>query len=147
MRDDYTLFGFTMRFMLLKKRVVNNFLKDTDLNAVDAGIMQILSKHPGYGQDQLVETTMLDRASVARSMKKLEHLKYVSRAVDPNNRRKKIVSITDSGEDFVNEINSSLSEINEMIYKNITEEESDQLEKILAKVYNNFDFNKFSDDK
>jgi len=137
--DDYNLIGFAVRFIMQKKRIIRRYLKDTDLNLVDCMVMMITNRHPNCNQEKIGEITLFNGAIIARSLKKLEQMEFVIRQVDPNNRRKKIVQITSAGEEFVKRLRADFKDANNEIYSNLTGEELDQLEKILSKVYANFD--------
>lgn len=137
--DDYNLIGFTVRFIMQKKRIIRSYLKGTDLNMVDSILMMTVSRHPDCNQEKLGEITLFDGAIIARSLKKLESMSFVIRQVDPDNRRKKIVRITKEGTEFVKRLRVDFKNANDEIYSNLTDEELNQLEKILTKVYANID--------
>ncbi|MFC6322728.1 MarR family winged helix-turn-helix transcriptional regulator [Companilactobacillus baiquanensis] len=137
--DDYNLIGFAVRFIMQKKRIIRAYLKDTDLNMVDSIVMMIVNRHPDCNQETIGEITLFDGAIIARSLKKLEQMDFVVREVDPANRRKKIVQITTSGAEFVKRLRADFKDANEELYSNLTDEELNQLEHILTKVYANID--------
>lgn len=137
--DDYNLIGFAVRFIMQKKRIIRSYLKDTDLNMVDSIVMMIVNRHPDCNQETIGEITLFDGAIIARSLKKLEQMDFVVREVDPANRRKKIVQITTSGAEFVKRLRADFKDANEDLYSNLTDEELNQLEHILTKVYANID--------
>ncbi|WP_164509330.1 MarR family winged helix-turn-helix transcriptional regulator [Companilactobacillus jidongensis] len=143
--DDYDLIGFAVRFMMQRKRIISAFLKGKDLNLADCIIMMIVTKHPGYNQEKIGEVTLFDGAIIARSLKKLEKQGFVTREVDVNNRRRKIVQITEAGKEFGNKLRESFKDSNEIIYSGLTEDELKQLGVIMAKVYANLDKVKIPD--
>lgn len=137
--DDYNLIGFAVRFIMQKKRIIRQYLKGTDMNMVDSMVMMIVNRHPNCNQETIGEITLFDGAIIARSLKKLEKMDFVVREVDPENRRKKIVQITSAGAEFVKRLRSDFKDANDEIYSNLTDEELNQLEHILTKVYANID--------
>ncbi|HIY91933.1 MarR family winged helix-turn-helix transcriptional regulator [Companilactobacillus sp. HBUAS56275] len=137
--DDYNLIGFVMRYTMVRKRIAASYLKKEDLNAFESILLAIVYKRRECTQDKIGEITLFDGASIARSLKKLEDRGFVSRQADPNNRRKKIVSITDAGSELYGKVRKAFSESNETIFKGITSEEQTELENILMKVYKNLD--------
>lgn len=143
--DDYDLVGFAVRFMMQRKRILSGFLKGKDLNLADCIILMIVIKHPGYNQEKIGEITLFDGAIIARSLKKLECQDLVTRSVDKSNRRRKIVQVTETGKEFGNKLKAAFKDSNETIYSGITEDELEQLDVILAKVYANLDKVKIPD--
>lgn len=137
--DDYNLVGFVMRYSMIKKRIAANYLKKEDLNTFESILLGIVYKKQECSQDKIGEITLFDGASIARALKKLEDRGFVSRQTDPNNRRKKIVTITDAGQELYDEVRKAFHKGNDAIFKDITSEEQTQLEKILMKVYKNLD--------
>lgn len=137
--DDYTLMGFAFRFMMQRKRILAPYLKDSDLNLVDSILMILVEKKPGINQDRIGEITLFDGAIITRSLKKLAKRDLVTREVDQNNRRRKVVYITELGKDFNGKIRSKFVDVNKEIFAGITDEESKLLGKALEKVYANLD--------
>ncbi|WP_195701327.1 MarR family winged helix-turn-helix transcriptional regulator [Companilactobacillus futsaii] len=137
--DDYNLVGFVMRYSMVKKRIAAKYLKEEDLNTFESILLGIVYKKKECSQDKIGEITLFDGASIARALKKLEDRGFVSRQADPNNRRKKIVTITDAGQKLYDEVRKAFHKGNDAIFKDITSEEQTQLEKILMKVYKNLD--------
>ncbi|GEO59228.1 MarR family winged helix-turn-helix transcriptional regulator [Companilactobacillus bobalius] len=137
--DDYNLIGFVMKYTMIRKRIAASYLKKEDLNAFESILLAIVYKRRECSQDKIGEITLFDGASIARSLKKLEDRGFVSRHADPNNRRKKIVSITEAGSELYGEVRKAFSESNDAIFKGITSEEQTELESILMKVYKNLD--------
>ncbi|GEO79596.1 regulatory protein MarR [Companilactobacillus mindensis DSM 14500] len=137
--DDYNLVGFVMKYTQIKRRIAASYLKDKDLNAFESIILSIVYKHKTCTQDKIGEITMSDGAIVARSLKKLETNGYVSRQPDPDNGRRKLVSITEKGEQLYDKVRSAFKKSNDAMFEGITSEEQSQLESILEKVYKNLD--------
>lgn len=137
--DDYNLVGFVMRYSMVKKRIAAKYLKKEDLNTFESILLGIVYKKHQCSQDKIGEITLFDGASIARALKKLEDRGFVSRQPDPNNRRKKLVTITDAGQGLYDEVRKAFHKGNDAIFKDITSEEQTQLEKILMKVYKNLD--------
>lgn len=137
--DDYNLVGFVMKYTQIKRRIAASYLKDKGLNAFESILLSIVYKYHECSQDKIGDITMSDGAAVARSLKKLEDLGYVTRQPDPNNGRKKLVSITAQGEGFYDVVRHAFKKSNDSMFKGVTSEEQKQLESILEKVYKNLD--------
>ena len=137
--DDYNLIGFVMKYTSIKRRIAASYIKDKGLNAFESIILSIVYKQKSCTQDRIGEITMSDGASIARSLKKLESYGYVLRKPDPDNGRRKIVKLTEKGEELYDKIRRDFRASNEVMFKGVTSEEQTQLESILEKVYKNLD--------
>jgi len=137
--DEYNLVGFVMKYSMIRKRIAAKYLKEENLNAFESILLSIVYKHKECSQDKIGEITLFDGASIARALKKLEDRGFVSRKADPNNRRKKLVHITDAGQKLYDEVRKAFHASNETMFDGITSEEQQQLESILTKVYKNLD--------
>lgn len=137
---DYSILtGFSIRYLMTKKRSLNEILKGNDLNTIDGVLLVIVGKHPGLGQEKIGDITLFDGASIARSLKRLEKGELVERKVHPMNHRKKVVNLTSKGEKFLAQIEEADRKITDQLFEGFSLEEQKCLEDTLAQVYHNFD--------
>ncbi len=137
---DYSILtGFATRYMMTKKRSLSSILKTKDLNTIDGILMVFVGKHPEFSQEKIGEITLFDGASIARSLKRLETSGFAERKVHPTNHRKKLVSLTPKGEEFLTEIKKADHKVSDQLFEDVSEEDQKSLEEILTHVYNNFD--------
>ena len=66
-------------------------------------IMPILA-NDGLSQDDIVKTFGLNKSTVANSLRKLEEEGYITREVNPENRRKNQIFITPKGKELTEKI-------------------------------------------
>ena len=64
-------------------------------------IVLCIGRHPGASQEDVVSFFALDKASVARSARRLEDLGHIRRAPDPENRRQYQLYLTPAGEEML----------------------------------------------
>ncbi len=64
-------------------------------------IVLYIGRHPGASQEDVVSFFALDKASVARSARRLEDLGHIRRAPDPENRRQYQLYLTPAGEEML----------------------------------------------
>lgn len=137
---DYTILtGFSVRYMMTKKRTLNSILKEQDLNTVDGVLMVFIGNHPGYSQEKIGEVTLFDGASIARSLKRLEQAEFATRQVHPTNHRKKLVQLTPKGEKFLAIVKEADKKVSDQLFANISKTDQKKLEDILQRVFDNFD--------
>ncbi len=89
-----------------RTRVVflNERLKSYNLSAGQYPVFIYLLKHDDVIQDALARYFHLDKGTIARTVKKMEDNGYISRRVDPDNRRAFRLSLTSKGYEIAPEI-------------------------------------------
>lgn len=76
-------------------------IRTAGISDTEHTICTFLFAHDGVSQDDVCEALRLDKATVARALLTLEEKNFVSRAQNPNNRRKNLLSITDDGKNSI----------------------------------------------
>lgn len=84
-------------------KYLNSHIKDLNLGHEMRYIMAIYD-NPCISQDDLVNMFGQSKASVAKSLKKLEDHGYIIRNVNPENRRKYMLNATSKAEELVPKI-------------------------------------------
>ena len=84
-------------------KYLNSHIKDMNLGHEMRYIMAIFD-NPGISQDDLVNMFGQSKATVAKSLKKLEDDGYIKREVNPENRRKYMLNTTSKAEELVPKI-------------------------------------------
>ena len=83
---------------------LNNEMKDLELTAGQVPFLIHLSHKEGITQDDLAVHLHIDKGTVARALKKLEDNKFIYREINPKNRRKYLLFLTEKGRQIVPEI-------------------------------------------
>lgn len=85
-------------------------------------------------QDELSRTLFIDPAATARALEKLEAKGFVTRKVNPENRRQNLVSATDKANWIKSELRTELKQAASKTLAPLTTEEQEQLNELLTKV-------------
>ena len=85
------------KYLIQRLDVSNIYLSEIKL------IMPILA-NDGLSQDDIVKTFGLNKSTVANSLRKLEEEGYITREVNPENRRKNQIFITPKGKELTEKI-------------------------------------------
>ena len=93
----------------------------------------------GICQHRLCEEYNLDKSGVGRILKKLEDKNLVTRKSDPEDKRKKLIYLTDKAKNMKEDFKKLLKEIEEQMRQGLTEQEIETVNTILKKIYNNLD--------
>lgn len=88
-------------------------------------------KHDGISQEDLAKLFYLNESTVTRNLNKLEKKGFVKKTPE---KRKKIISITDEGAEIAKKVMNYDEKWDEIIKKDLTEEEYINFKKTLIKI-------------
>ncbi len=100
-------------------------------------ILMSLLQEDGVSQDDLAQHHLLDKATVARSVARLEELGYVTRQPDEQDRRVKRVLVTELARDAEPELRRIREEWSETLTDGFTKGERETLERLLERMADN----------
>lgn len=121
---------------LLKRRKVQRFLLDIGLTPGQgqARILVYLSSHSSVTQKEIADRCMLDVTTMSRVLNKLEEMGLISRQRDPGCRRAYQIGVTEAGRQKAEEVNRGFERLEEMLCRELSEEEIGSLMTGLKKV-------------
>ena len=97
-------------------------------------LLAALEEWGPVGQADLGRSTSLDRSDVVAVLGELERFGLVERTVNPNNRRRNIVSITPAGGKQLRALDQVVDEIQERVLAPLSQDERRELTKLLRKL-------------
>jgi len=112
-------------------------LADYGINAAEEYILMYLMGHSNTNQDAIAKFFMLDKGSVARSLQKLESKGFISRKVNDENQREKVITLTKKASDLKEVLNDLLVDWREEMYCGLSDDEILAFEKTLEKLAEN----------
>jgi DNA-binding MarR family transcriptional regulator len=83
---------------------LNNRLKPRGLSAGQFPVLMFLSRREGITQETLARHFHIDKATIARAVRRLEDDGFISRRTDPDNRRAFALFLTEKGKRVMEEI-------------------------------------------
>lgn len=83
---------------------LNKCLEDEGIHAGQTPFILYLKYKKEANQEEMADCYKIDKGSVARSIRKLEELNLINKKTDENNRRKCVLSLTESGEQLAHKI-------------------------------------------
>ena len=107
-------------------------------------ILQNVLLNPNTNQDQIAKALAFDTAAVARALKELEEKKYITRKIDINNQRKKIVEISKKGEEIALKVNMIMENWDQEIFKDMNNTKANKVidnMRLLKESTDNLDIN------
>lgn len=102
-------------------------------------ILEYIKKNKLCTQKELADSLHISPASVATSIKRLEKSGFVSRATDSKDIRKNRLSLTESGEEILNNFRSVCDETDKKMFEGFSKEECEILCGLLERLYSNLD--------
>jgi MarR family transcriptional regulator, lower aerobic nicotinate degradation pathway regulator len=98
-------------------------------------ILLVLDTSGGVSQQELCAAAGIDSGNMVELLDALEKLDYASRAPDPRDRRRHVVTITRRGRSALAEVRQAVGEYNKGLLTPLTEAECRQLARSLGKLY------------
>lgn len=114
----------------------SNF-KDKDLTLKEFSVLLRIRFQEVATQHDLVKLFKVSGAYIAKLLRKFEDKNYIIRKEDPENRRKKLVEMTDEGIKKTDEIIEVIQNWEDKVTASISEDEIKTLKEILFKIIMN----------
>lgn len=114
-------------------------LKDKDLDVGQFFFLCFIQNNEGKTQEQIARGILLDKATVSKGIKRLVHLGYVSKEVNPDDKREYKIYATKKAKAFKPELDIIYNEIYDRLHQNLDENEIRQLRSLLMIIYKNFE--------
>lgn len=100
-------------------------------------IIKAIMENPGISQQELGEKVFKDNASVTRIIELLVRGKYLERKINPDDRRKSNLKITDSGKKIIDDVQLLVLENRKTALKGISEKDLETMHTVLSKITEN----------
>lgn len=124
--------SFYRRTQFFMREVFNKF----ELNFTDGIILNFIHEHPGVIQDDIAHNLSLDKAAVARSLKTLEKQGFLTRDINENNQRTKIVLPSKNSIKYKKAFDKAMILWNQQMMQDLTEQEQELVIVIMEKMKN-----------
>lgn len=100
-------------------------------------IIKAIMENPGISQQEIGEKVFKDNASVTRIIELLVKSEYLEREVNPDDRRKSNLNVTDEGKSIIKKVHSLVLENRKTALTGILPEELEIMNKTLKKIISN----------
>lgn len=136
----YDSFGFHFNVIFTNvKRLMEERLKEYNLTHLQFSILMNLHKNNVTTQKELLKYSYGDETSITRLVDRLEAKGYLNRVQSSEDKRKKMLILTDEGKNLTEQVISCANEVNEITVKDLSESESKELLNLLKKVHYSLD--------
>lgn len=125
--DMSTIVRFSHVFM-------NRSLVDSDITSTENYILMYLFSKDNITQDEIADYYAVDKGSISKMIRSLQDKGYISKTVNPENRRENRISLTESGRSRFAQTKSLFDRWHKEMMKGITIEEFHSLVEIISKM-------------
>lgn len=112
-------------------------LKQYGIGTAEQTALMYLAKFDQVNQESIAKHYMIDKGAIAKTLSKLEQKQLITREINVNNQREKIIYLTDKGKEIITQMKMSLNKFNALLYKGISDENLALLEKLLKQIADN----------
>jgi len=109
-------------------------LKTLDIAGSEHSIIMTLAMNESMNQDALSDSLSLDKGTIAKALVKLEGKGFVEREVNEDNRREKIVSLTEYGKEEVGKVFGVSEKWKQEVLEGISEQDQEVFFRTLLSV-------------
>ncbi|MDT4761138.1 MarR family transcriptional regulator [Sphaerochaeta sp. PS] len=109
-------------------------LRTIDIAGSEHSIVMVLARNECMNQDGLSAFLSLDKGTIAKALTKLERKNLVMRVVNEENRREKIVSLTENGKEEVGRIFEVSETWKQEVLEGVSEEDQEVFFRTLVRV-------------
>jgi DNA-binding MarR family transcriptional regulator len=100
-------------------------------------VLQLLEKESGLNQLEIAEKSFKDAPTITRMLDLLEARHFVSRSLDPSDRRKFIVNISEEGITLIKRLEKPVNNFRKKSYAGIDPSKLEQLYHIMNDIFSN----------
>ena len=109
-------------------------MADFDLTPVQFAMLNALMDEPGEDQITLASKVAFDAATSGAVITRLENKGLLRRDADPQDKRRKLLSLTPAGEQMVVAMKTAVVQVQNHITAPLTGDEAEELTRLLAKL-------------
>ena len=121
----------------LRRTALNRERERLHQKLIPVPIMAYVLEHPGCTQGEIAGWLYISAASVATSCKRLEQEGLLERRVDPGNRRRNQLFVTEAGAALTREKRAMLDRVNERDFEGIDEGDREVFSRVLDRMMDN----------
>lgn len=121
---------------LVQKSLLTS-IKDSELTPGQPKILDYLQNHNGCVQKEIAKGCHIEPASITVILKGMESKGYIERKMLNGDRRSLYVFLTEKGKKYIEYLNEKFDKVENTALKNFSEDENQQLNDLLMRVYEN----------
>lgn len=132
-QENILIYHYTEELVNDFTQYIDKNRNDPELNNTELPFLLRIRCTKQTTQKDLVKLFKVSDGYTAKLLKKFEDKEYITRKENPENRRQKIVTLTEKGKEKTNQILTQIKTWENQHTQNLTPEETKQLKKLLYK--------------
>jgi MarR family transcriptional regulator for hemolysin len=121
------------------RQIVNEGLRPLDLSSAEGNILlHLLMNGQEMGQEQLVEQLDISKPAVSRALDSLEAKNFVTRQLDPRDRRAHRVRLTERARELGPAVERAYQHLYTLAMQGISQQELDEFIRLFGRMSENF---------
>ncbi|MFD2616403.1 MarR family winged helix-turn-helix transcriptional regulator [Terrilactibacillus laevilacticus] len=120
-------------------RILSNHLKESQLTAEQWGVLKRLTEQDHVTQKQLALRSDKDQPTLTKILDLLEKNGFISRKLNPNDRRSFLIAITEQGRKLVDDRYNEVESLFQNIVNDIPKEDLETFQHVLEQIQKNID--------
>ena len=101
----------------------NAHIGDLNIRPAEGTFLSKIYYQPGISQREIAHALGVSEANVAKTFKKLERKELVYKTIDTENNARRNLFLTEKGEESIEKFMAMLDEFDEILFKDVREEE------------------------
>ena len=132
-KDDRLLFLLSRAQHAVSEYMKKKFIEEKiSISPAQMGILFLLQKGNLRPMSELGKLLEIDNSTITGLVDRLEKSGFVKRSADPNDRRKWLISITETGDGEINQAKKIVKEVNRKVKEGFSESEIDSFRNVLG---------------
>lgn len=115
---------------------IDKKLFEYDITRSQAHFLLVLNEKDHISQEELCNRLNMTEGTVARTIKRLEDKKFLVRSLNPNDKRKKVIVLTQEGKETISKINKNNDIMKSRFESIFSDKEIDNFKLNLIKILN-----------
>ncbi|WP_315080949.1 MarR family transcriptional regulator [uncultured Clostridium sp.] len=116
---------------------INREVAKYDIRSGQLMFLMTLYNQDGKNQEEMSEKLKIDKGTTARALKKLEEQDFITRVKDTDDKRANRIYLTEKSKEVKADVYNVFEDWNKKISESLTNEEEEELKKLLEKVCKN----------
>ena len=104
---------------MLWRRLVGLRIKNLKVSITERRVLYCIMRHPGLTQVQIAKKLDLEPQNLLRILDKLEKNKWITKCIDPKDRRIKCLKITPESKKIISQIDKITAEVKKEVLEDV----------------------------
>lgn len=117
--------------------LIHKKLQPYDIKPGQLFLLMALYNKEGIHQNTLCELFHFNKGGVSKNIKKLTDIEFITTKIDPKDKRRQLIYLTDKGKEFEPVLKEILNTTDDEIRKGLTDEEIESFINVAKKILSN----------